>query len=64
MSLTHGEQEIAEDFGISQGNLTEFQVQRRNSKSFRAFQSSDGKFREIVGARDFDGARPGAFFKG
>lgn len=58
MTLTHGDEEIARDFGISQGELNTFQTKRRNSRSFRAYLSSNGVFREIVGARDFDFARP------
>jgi hypothetical protein len=58
MSLTHGEEQIAQDFGISHGDLEGLRTKMRNSKSFRAFLSADGVFREIVGARDFDYARP------
>ena len=61
MSLSTGELEIARDFGISQCDLIGFQTQRRNSKSFCAYVSTEGKFREIVGARDFDGAKPASF---
>ena len=57
-SLGHGDEEIARDFGISQGDLEPLQTKRRNSKSFRAYLSTEGIFREIVGARDFDFARP------
>ena len=49
-SISHGEADIARDFGISWADLANYQAKRRNSKSFIAFQSA-GKFREIVSVR-------------
>ena len=47
-SISHGEAAIAREFGISGADLGNFQTKRRNSKSFMAFQSPAGAFREIV----------------
>jgi hypothetical protein len=47
-SISHGEAAIAREFGISWADLGNFQTKRRNSKSFMAFQSATGTFREIV----------------
>ena len=50
-SISNGEAAIAREFGISWSDLVNHQVKRRNSKSFSAYQSPAGKFREIVPAR-------------
>lgn len=50
-SISHGEAAIAREFGISGADLGNFQTKRRSSKSFAAFQSAAGAFREIVPAR-------------
>ena len=50
-SISHGEAAIAREFGISWSDLVNFQTKRRNSKSFMAFQSAAGTFREIVPVR-------------
>ena len=50
-SIGHGEAAIAREFGISWSDLVNYQTKRRNSKSFMAYQSASGTFREIVPAR-------------
>jgi hypothetical protein len=50
-SISHGEAAIAREFGISWSDLVNYQAKRRNSKSFMAYQSAAGLFREIVSAR-------------
>ena len=50
-SISHGEAAIAREFGISWSDLVNYQAKRRNSKSFTAYQSATGTFREIVPAR-------------
>jgi len=50
-SISHGEAAIAREFGISGSDLANYQAKRRNSRSFMAYQSSAGIFREIVSAR-------------
>jgi len=50
-SISHGEAAIAREFGISWADLGNFQAKRRNSKSFIAYQSAAGQFREIVSVR-------------
>ena len=50
-SISHGEAAIAREFGISWSDLGNFQTKRRNSKSFMAYRSAAGAFREIVPAR-------------
>jgi len=47
-SIGNGEVAIAREFGISASNLVNYQTKRRNSKSFMAYQSAAGLFREIV----------------
>ncbi len=50
-SISHGEAAIAREFGISGSDLANFQAKRRSSKSFIAYQSPAGAFREIVPSR-------------
>lgn len=50
-SISQGEAAIAREFGISWSDLANYQTKRRNSKSFMAYQSPAGAFREIVPAR-------------
>ena len=50
-SISHGEAAIAREFGISWSDLGDYRAKRRNSKSFMAYQSAAGAFREIVSAR-------------
>jgi len=50
-SISHGEAAIAREFGISGSDLGNYRTKRRNSKSFMAYQSATGAFREIVPAR-------------
>ena len=51
-SISSGEAAIAREFGISGSNLVNYQAKRRSSKSFMAYQSAAGLFREIVSARN------------
>jgi len=50
-SISHGEEAIAREFGISSSDLGKLETKRRNSKSFMAYQSVGGAFREIVPTR-------------
>ena len=50
-SISQGEAAIAREFGISGSDLMTYQAKRRNSRSFAAFQSPAGAFREIVPVR-------------
>ena len=50
-SISHGEAAIAREFGISWSDLVNYQTKRRNSKSFMAYLSAAGAFREIVPSR-------------
>ena len=50
-SISQGEAAIAREFGSSWADLANYQAKRRNSKSFMAYQSPTGTFREIISAR-------------
>jgi len=41
---------IAKEFGISWSELEQRGAKRQSSKSFMAYMSADGRFREIVSA--------------
>jgi len=53
-TITDGEGVIAREFGISGAELDGLHAKRHNSKSFGAFASRDGKYREIISARPSD----------
>jgi hypothetical protein len=47
-SKGHGQMAIAREFGISFADLDDYGAKKRSSKSFMAFISADGRFREII----------------
>jgi len=47
---TLGQMAIAKEFGISWSELEQRGAKRQSSKSFMAYMSADGRFREIVSA--------------
>jgi hypothetical protein len=47
-SISQGEAAIAREFGISGSDLAKYATKRQNSKSFTAYRSPSGTFREIV----------------
>jgi hypothetical protein len=50
-SISHGEAAIAREFGISGADLAACETKRRSHRSFTAYRSAAGVFREIVSSR-------------